>query len=234
MDNSVTVIIPTSPRPTHPDPTILDSTVASVRAALPDAPIIITCDGIPDPDYSRQLASAYSGFKTCIHGRYDNATVLEFDQHSQQSGMLGRALELVQTRLILYCEDDWLIFQGIEWDELGTIITSGYANYIRLYANCRIHPMHEGMMLERVIWQEKIPLVKTLQFSANPHLASTEWYRTAILPRCVGKIEAIENIMHSPCACGPDWGRWKLCIYNPMNMGSMQCVRHLDGRRLSL
>jgi hypothetical protein len=142
--------------------------------------------------------------------------------------MLKDALDMVKTPLILYLEDDWEFVNTIEWDGLSDIIQSGYANYIRFYAGHRVVPQNEHMMFERVI-EHEIPLIKTTQFSANPHLASTAFYRDPVLSYCQGKTDMIENLLHGPCASEP-WERWRLCIYNGIADATMQRVRHLDGK----
>jgi hypothetical protein len=226
--NKITILISTSPRPTHPSPRILDQTIRSAREQLPNAPIIIMADGLP-LESDRSLHVRYSGFLNEIRGQYDNATVLTHETHQQQSGMLEMGMSLVDTPLILYLEDDWSLHPHIEWEKLGEIIQSGYVNYVRLYAYCRIHPLHEGHMLERVI-ERGIPLIRTTQWSQNPHLASTSFYRNQVVPLCRGRVDAIENIMHGPCGCEP-WEMWRLCIYNPENAGTTQTCQHLDGRQ---
>ena len=231
MESKITILVSTSPRPTHPSPRILDQTITSVRAQLPSAPIIIMCDGVPS-DIDRTALVNYVGFVNEIQGRYDNARVMTHGTWQQQSGTLGPALELVQTPILLYLEDDWSIHPNVEWDKLCSIILEGFANYVRLYSNCRIHPLHEGMMIDRVI-EQGVPFVRTWQWSQNPHLAGTEFYRREVLPRVTGHVDAIENIMHQACACdGPEaWDRWRLAIYNPENEGTMQMITHLNGRQ---
>lgn len=226
--SDITILVSTSPIVSHPDTAIIDQTIASVRATLPNSPVIIMADGLKPEHQTPVRMAAYGGYKERLQGRYDNATVLEFPENVNQAGMLGRALDLVKTPLLTYWEHDWAASPNIEWDALGKIILSGRASLVRFYAYCRIHPLHEGMMLERVIWDD-IPLVKTMQYSQNPHLAATSAYTLWHAQYLHTRKEAIEEVMHSPVACGP-WDRWKVCIYNPLNEGSMQMVRHLDGR----
>ena len=217
----ITILISTSPRPSHPSPRILDQTILSVRSQLPDAPIVIMADGGTESE-------DYTLFLNHIRDRYSNSVLQAHHSHVQQSGMLERALAEVKTPLILYLEDDWEIHPGIEWGKLGEIIESGYANYIRLYACHRIIPCHEHMMHGRVM-ERGVPLVKTTQWSQNPHLASTSFYRGTILPHCLHRTDMIENIMHGLCA-GAAWEEYKLTIYNPEWNGSMCVVTHLDGK----
>ena len=228
MDFGITILVSTSSIVSHPDTGIIDQTIASVRQTLPDAPLIIMADGLKPEHQTPARMAAYGGYKERIRGRYDNATVLEYEENVNQCGMIGRALDLVTTPLVTYWEHDWAASPNIEWAALGSIIQSGQANYIKFHAYCRIHPLHWGMMVDHVIWNG-IPLFRTLQYSQNPHLASVEFYRTIFREFLNGRTVAIEEVMHGPCACGP-WERWKLCIYNPEHEGTMQMVRHLDGR----
>ncbi len=215
----ITILISTSPRPSHPSCRILDQTIISIRAQLPNAPIIIMADGGGD--------EKYQDFLYAIKDRYSDCTVIAYKENVQQSGMLDTALKLVKTPLVFYLEDDWEIHPNVEWEELGNIIRSGFCNYIKLHAGHRIHPLHEHMMHGRVIIKE-IPFVLTSQWSQNPHLASTQFYIDQVLPRC-GPRDMIENLMHGPCASAP-WEEYRLCIYNPMNEGTMLMCEHLDGK----
>jgi hypothetical protein len=151
-------------------------------------------------------------------------------------------LEYVDTPLILYWESDWELLPSIPWHELCNLILSGGFNYIKLHAQPRISPYHEHLMLERVIYQNgvasdrfhenrlggAVPIIRTRQWSQNPHLASTQFYREKVLPHCEGKCDFIENIMHGVVANAP-WEEFKCGIYNPVD-GDMMRVRHLDGR----
>ncbi len=222
----ITILISTSPRPSHPSTRILDQTILSIRAQLPNAPIIIMADGRGDAD------GKYGEFLKNIEGRYSDTTLIAYDRPSHQSGMLEQALQLVQTPLILYLEDDWEILSHppIVWDKLIHVFNSGIANYIKLHAGHRIHPLHESMMIERMIW-DGVPLITTRQWSQNPHLAATEFYRSSVLPYCKGQCDYIENVMHGVCQAGP-WEDWKMAIYNPIEGATMQTVCHLDGDQL--
>jgi|SRR6266850_1693394 len=215
----VTVIITTSPRPSHPSTRIIDETIASVREHFPDVGIVITCDGpieygTPYNDFFRQIVTRRDPVFASLGG------------HIHQSGMMNMALDVIKTPLILYVEDDWSILPNIEWEALAKTILDGAANYIRLYAAKRIHPCHEPMMRER-LYLNGVPFVKTVQFSANPHLASTKWYRKIEEQHLRGKCDYIENILHGPIGGAP-WEEYKLMIYNP-EFGDFNRVLHLDG-----
>jgi hypothetical protein len=216
----VTVIIPTSARPSHPSTRIIDETIASVRESLPDAPIIVTCDGPNESDRN----NPYSEFCHRVTEKFPRTLI--FADHKHQSGMMTSVLPRISTPLIFYVEDDWEILPNIEWEALAKTILDDDANYIRLYAAKRVPPCHEPMMRERVVIND-VPFVKTVQFSANPHLASTEWYRKIEEQHLRGKCDYIENLLHGPIGGAP-WEEYKLLIYNP-SYGDFNRVLHLDG-----
>lgn len=230
IDDQITILISTSHVPEHPETATIDETVASIRQTLPKSLIVIQCDGLSDKhaaDANRMLR--YQGYKSRLQGRYENSVVLEYDKNINQAGMLGRAMEYVKTPLIAYVEHDWSLSPNIEWEKLAKIIHSGRYNLVRFYAYCRIHPLHEGMCFEREI-VDGIPFIRTIQYSQNPHLASSAVYRQWNSEIMRGRNIAIEELMHGPCACGP-WERWKLAIYNPIDEGTTMTCRHIDGRK---
>jgi len=212
----VTVLISTSPRPSHPSTRIIDQTIASVRSHLPEAPIHLMCDG------ANPLPKEYVEFIDAVRPRVTRGEL--FGEHKHQSGMIGFTLERVTTPLILYVEDDWEFYPDIEWDELGVLILSGEFNYIKFHAAPRIHPLHERMMRERVMYNgEKTHLIRTVQWSQNPHLASTAFYREINEKYLAGTCDYIENIL-----AGVSNESMKLGIYNPVH-GDMIRIHHLDG-----
>ena len=143
---------------------------------------------------------------------------------------------------MLYWEHDWELLPDVPWTQLSLLISTGEFNYIKLHAQPRISPYHEHLMQERVIYQAgkvsdrytdrlpgpAIPIIKTRQWSQNPHLASTAFYREKILPMCANKCDFIENIVHGVVANSP-WEEYRCGIYNPAE-GDMMRVRHLDGK----
>jgi hypothetical protein len=229
--SDITVVICTSPRPSHPSAEIILKTIASVRKSLPDSRIIITCDGPDD-------APNYLPFKMQLK----DYAVLHFMEHVHQSGMLKRALDWVETPIMFYCEDDWEILPDIPWHELSRLMLTGKFNYIKLHATPRISPFHEHLMEERVIYQNEkpydryqdaiggkaIPIIKTRQWSQNPHLGWVDFYKRKILPMVKDKKDYLENIIHG-VAANSHWDDFRCGIYNPPD-GDMMRIRHLDGR----
>jgi hypothetical protein len=231
MKDMITVVVPTCPRPSHPSTKILDATIASVRRELPDAHIIITCDG-PRDTLSQTDLVKYGGFISAIEGRYENARVVRFTERGHQTGNMQAILPDIKTPIIFYVEDDWQILPNVQWKLLGDLILRGEYNYIKLYPQARISPWHEHHMFRRVhheIGSEHVFMVQTNQFSANPHLAATDWYQGLYANGMLrDRVDFIEEALHGTIGQCP-WEAYKLGIYNPDHGDMYRCL-HLDGK----
>lgn len=229
MSREITIVVPTSPIKSHPSTAIIEQTVESIRRALPESPLIITCDGVP-PKLERYRAQ-YDEFKSRLDDLWPNSTVIKYPDHVHQCEMMGIALTLVLTEFVFYLESDWEILPHVQWERLTAMIREGRFNSIKLHANPRIHPLHEFMMGHRQVIQydeEYIGWIETRQWSQNPHLASTHWYRRIWDQHLRGKYDFIENQLVGPIGQSP-WDDYKVAVYNPIDYG-MQRVKHLDGR----
>jgi len=240
--NKITVVIPVSPIPSHPSPKIVLATIQSIRQWLPDSPIIVGVDGWRDT--GRCTQEAYDEFKLRLTDAYRNDPLVRikiFDSWGHQSGNLGPILDEIQTPLMFYLESDWEILADVRWEQISDLILSGEYNSIKLHPNPRIHPCYEYMMFERLIYQggvgralyldgggPAVGIIRTRQFSANPHLASTEWYRKVYQQYLAGHRDFIENLLHGPVA-SESWTVFKQGILNPLDGDMFRC-RHLDGR----
>lgn len=238
--SDITVVIPTSPIPSHPSTRIIDEAIVSVRTQLPDAPIIITADGTGEQ--AESYNQTYISYVDALRSRWPSLTITLYGNHVHQSGMMSDTLPRIATKLLLYWEHDWKLHPDVPWEEMSQLILRGEFNYIKLHASPRISPYHEFLMRERVMFQGYAPndryvdgipgsvlsIIKTQQFSANPHLASVEWYRTIERKHLFGKCDFVEHLLHGPAAQLP-WEEWKLGILNPMS-GDMFRIHHLDGR----
>jgi hypothetical protein len=227
---NITVVIPTSPIPSHPSTHIINAVLNTIRESIPDVPIIITADGGTSAEHLDFL-----------RGQWPDTEIMLFTK-VHQSGMLDWTLRKVKTPLIFYLEHDWAILPDVPWKDLSDIILSEKLNYIKLHAYPRISPYHEHLMERRVIYQnghfsdryqdnvpgEAIPFILTRQWSQNPHLASTEFYRRKILPMCEGKCDFIENLVHGTVGSSL-WEEFRCAIYNPAGGDMMKCA-HLDGK----
>lgn len=230
---AVTVLVPTSPIPAHPDTSIIETTLTSIRAQLPRADILVLIDGVraeqehlraPYEEYVRRL------LWVCRH-HYRRVTPVLHESHCHQAAMTRRALDMVQTPLVLFVEHDCPVYEAIPWDGLADAVLSGRANVIRLLHESSILPEHRHLVLDEVP-QGDPPLVRTTQWSQRPHLATTAYYRWLIAEHFADNARTmIEDVVHGIAdhygRLG-DWQRFGIAIFAPA--GDMKRSWHLDGR----
>lgn len=241
-DEAITVVIPTSPIPSHPSTHIIDETIASIRERLPAAEIIITCDGIRAEQADRR--NAYHQYLKrllwkCAH-EWTHVVPIIFDEHVHQGGMARAALEHVDTPCILYVEHDTPITGDIDFEGCVRAVRSGRANVIRYHFEAQIPGPHVHLMLDREpVDVDGVPMIRTIQWSQRPHLASTGFYRTMIATYFGRKSRTmIEDVMHGVVYSSAKrrrtagWEQFRVWIYHPE--GSIVRSRNLDGRETDL
>jgi len=155
--------------------------------------------------------------------------VIVYLEFLHQAMMMKRTLcrVRVKTPLILYVEHDTPLVtdEPIEWQHCMQAIYGEEYNSVRFMHESHILPEHEYLMCGRA---EGWPLIKTIQYSARPHLASTDWYRRLIAGNFTEDSRTfLEDKLHSVVQCAP-WERYRLAIYAPP--GNMKRSLHLDGR----
>jgi len=232
-----TAIVCTSPIPSHPDTRIIDETIASIRHHLPDAEIILQIDGVREEQKDR--AEDYEEYTSrvlwkCLH-QWKNVLPVVFQEHMHQSGMARETLDLVKTPTILYVEQDTPLVTDYEipLKDLTKIIEDGDSNVIRFHFEAQIPKEHSHMMLGP---EKRHPeLMRTVQWSQRPHLASTAYYRRIIFEIFSSDSRSfIEDYMHGVVHNGyikdglGSWHQHKLHIYNPE--GNIKRSYHTDGR----
>lgn len=235
----ITVVVSTSPIPSHPDTHIIDETIASVLAHLPVSEIILMCDGVrPEQEHRRADYEAYlQRVMWSADHRWRHTLPLIWDEHLHQAGCTKRALEHVQTPLILFVEGDTPLTDGdIPWQALTEVITAGDANVVRFSHEASILEPHRHLMLDDQPQQVRgVPLMRTIQWSQRPHLASTAWYRDMI-DRFFGygRHDFIEDVVYGKLIAAYErdgdmgWLNWRTWIYTPD--GDIKRSLHTDGR----
>lgn len=223
--NDITVIVVTSVLPSHPNTRILDETIASVRAHLPENEIILQIDGLRKERLNRK--QDYDEFKNrvlwkCMH-EWKNVLPIIFDEHSHQTTMMKNTIGLVNTATLLYVEGDAPITPDmpIDWQKCLDMIEYGNANTIRFHFEASIPKDHEHLM-----FGIHNGFMKTNQWSQRPHLSSCKYYREIVLPFSEEKT-FIEDRFHGKVQDDP-WRSHKLWIYHPE--GNIKRSYHLDGR----
>jgi hypothetical protein len=238
-DDLVTVIVTTSPIPRHPETDHIETTIASIRAQLPDAEIIVVADGVR-PEQQDRVAD-YDAYlhRLCYLTNFEwhNVVPLIRPQWGHQANSVRAALELVTTPLVLVCEHDTPIQGDIDWAGITRLVSDGTADAIRLHTDDGIHPEHEYLFLDHeTVDVDGVPLRRAAQWWQRPHVASASWYRrmiettftresrTMIEDRFYGVL--YENFV----VAGEDgWRRvCKLYVYTPD--GPFKRSAHLDSR----
>lgn len=246
--NDVTIIVPTSYIPSHPSLKVIETTINNTRFHFPNNEIILQIDGIRSEQL--EYKKDYDEYKNkvlwkCLH-EWENVLPIIFNEHSHQSTMMKQTIHLVQTPLILYIEGDLplRIDRDIEWNKCLDMFEYNKANTIRFYLREDMPEEHIHMMCG----QEDI-FMKTVQWSQNPHLSLTSYYKNIILPNVRERsyiedefygmaqtdceyLANQENIVEDPYVFKiRNWEAHKMFIYYPDNGQNISRVLHLDGRQ---
>lgn len=159
-----------------------------------------------------------------------NIRVIVFESHNHQVRMTRFALQYVNTEFILFVEADAPLTPDnmIPFEEMTEVLHNGWGHIIRLYHESVIQPSHERMFIDDEFMLYGIPLQRTMQFSARPHLALTDYYEGMLIRNFSEDYRYfIEDKMHSVCQVDP-WEDNKILLYMPE--GNKQRSYHLDGR----
>lgn len=241
-DDNITVLVPTSPIPSHPDTRIIDETIESIRANLPNAEIIIMIDGVRKqqldrkPDYEKYINKL---LWKCNH-EWSNVLPIVYEKHMHQVAMTRDTLKRVKTSLIVFVEHDTPITTDCEipWLKLKTMALRGDADLIRFHYEAAIPKEHTHLMLDKEPKEvDGVHLLRTMQWSQRPHIARVDYYSrmleeyfsenalSMIEDRLHGAVIDEHGIMGEKKA----WERNKIWIFHPMD-GNIKRSLHTDGR----
>lgn len=232
--DEVVVVVPASPIPSHPSTYIIDETIRSIKAHLPNAPILVTMDGVRPEQEDRR--ADYEEFQRKFlwkcNFEYKNVLPVIFDKHAHQSGMMKVVLKQIDIPMILYVEHDTPLTpdRPIDWEKCKDYIKSGKSNVIRFHFEEVIPEPHKHLM----IGQPEDGFLKTAQWSQRPHLASTEMYKVIMAlfsdeSNCFIEDRAhglLQNLYNEQGVAG--WQKWAVHIYHPD--GGIKRSYNLDGR----
>jgi hypothetical protein len=244
VHDKITVIVLTSPIPSNPNTAKIDECIASIRSVLPDAEILIGIDGVREEQVDR--TDNYNEFKkrliwNCLH-EWHNVLPVIFDEHMHQAAMTKKLLTIVNTPTILFVEHDMVItsknetsYPPYEWDEMVETIEEGTANIIRFHFEAVFPVEHIPLMLGEREYIHGIPMIKTIQYSQRPFLASTAFYKDMIDRYFTDESRTfIEDRVHGlPVEAYLNngitgWNLWRIWIYAPE--GNMKRSETIDGR----
>lgn len=228
----MTVIIPVSPILSHPSIDILKETIERIRLHTNDQ-IILTFDGVRKEQEHMRIDYEEHIRRVLWHLREEeNVTPYIFEEHLHQVGMLRKIIDSIETPCILYVEQDTPLTEDtILWQDIFTAIESGESNLIRLHFEAFIPKEHTHLM----IGEPENNLLKTVQWSQRPHVASTAFYKR-ILETCFSPDANcfVEDLMHGKVADDwnkygeQGWNQWRLHIYHPE--GNIKRSYTTDGR----
>lgn len=231
LETDITCTIPVAPMPSNPSSEVLDETMDSIRERLPDSEIILMIDACPDQ--KSEMKEDYEEFKRRLLWRtaheLKNVTPILFSQHSHQSLMLKETLKIIRTPLVLFVEQDCVLYGEIPFLEISNVIIAGYANSIRFQHEAQVPQEHQYLMLD----QEPIdilgvPLIRTKQWSGRPSLVSAKFFKHIADKYLDDQPRFIEHSCYGPALHG-DYDEFRLHLYAPQ--GSFVRHIHLDGRR---
>ncbi|MGW8178314.1 MAG: hypothetical protein ACWGQW_06050 [bacterium] len=235
----LTVLIPTSPIPSHPSTHIIEETVQSIRERLPKVEIFIMIDGIREQQMDRK--ADYDTYIRhllwkCNH-EWENVLPVLFEEHHHQAAMTREVIHQVQTPNILFVEHDTPLIGEIDFNGLVRAASDNNVNMIRLHHEATVLDVHQHMMLDKEpVYVEGVPLLRTVQWSQRPHVASVDFYKW-LLDKffSVNCVTMIEDTMHGPvhnayAANGNQgWYDFKIWMYAP-DLNDMKRSTHTDGR----
>lgn len=238
--DEITVLVPTSPIPSHPSTVIINEVIDSIRKQLPNAEILIMCDGVREAQEDRRQEYTeylYELIRLC-RCEWSNVLPVVYEKHMHQAEMARRILDHVSTPMVLYVEHDCPIDGPINWEGLSNAIELRDAHVIRLHHESRIIPEHEHLMIGEARDVNGVVLAPTIQWSQRPHLASTRVYRQILFDHFTkGEQAMIEDRMHGVVQDAwnifnyEGWNRFKLWIYHEVDpIHGIKRSWHLDGR----
>jgi hypothetical protein len=220
--NDVTIIVATSVLPSHPDTAIIDETISTIRAHFPNNEIILQMDGLREERLSHKIN--YDEYKNkilwkCLH-EWKNVLPIIFDEHSHQTTMMKKTIDIINTSAILYVEGDAPITPDceIDWQKCLDMLEYEKANTIRFHFEALIPEPHKHLMFGL-----EDGFMKTSQWSQRPHLSTVKYYKDVVLPFCEPK-SFIEDRFHGKVQDDifpydifnqEGWDTHKLWIYHP-------------------
>jgi hypothetical protein len=231
----VTIVIPTSVSPLHPSTEIIDEVVRSVRQYFPDNEIILQVDGLRHEQAHRK--DLYDEYKNRVLWKslheWNNVLPIIFDEHSHQSTMMQKTIDLIKTSIMFYVEGDIALQDSldIDWQEIMDMLDSEKAYTVRFYTfNKVVEPGHMYLMRE-----QDGDFLKCYQWSQQPHFSHVWYYRNMVLPNTTPKLfieDKYYGKLLSDCKdSDTGWMDHRLWLYNPQNKDDIRVVNNLDGRR---
>ncbi len=228
--DELTVVVQTSFVPAHPDTAMLERSLASLKLLGERPRFLFLFDGLRGPSEDQRR---YRWYRRLVRAQFPG-DYFEAGEWVNSGGCLRRALDRVTTPYLLYWEHDWELNRPIDTQGVMRALREHPgARSIRLNQRVTLEAPGDLELLQRPS-EAPVPLVATPCWSANPHFARTETYRSLVLRSCEDgrplEVPLYEAALRAYRERGlpaqhADWGN---CIYG--SLGDAAVVSHLDGR----
>lgn len=231
----VTSIITSSPTPGTVEEQYqrLMETVASARYHFFHHQQIVCFDAVRPQQ--AHLADAYNEYVRYAIDQFKRGDSLVLpivtDSHVHQVGLMRRAMEFVDTPAVLFLEHDTplVLDLGVSGQASLDLIEQGAIDVLRYHHEAVVQPAHEHLMIDHeTVEMLGVPLRRTHQWSARPHLASADYYRRVLASEFSEDANCfLEDRLHSSAQVDPRGHR--IAIYHP-DSGNIKRSYHTDGR----
>ena len=227
MKDLVTAVVLTSPVASNPSTNIIDTTLDSIRFWFPEIDIDLMFDGVR-PEQSKMALDYRTFYHRVMLECRKGVRLFPSFAHRHQIGAMRDFIKSCDTPYIFFCEHDTPLVtdEYIPVNQLIDGLAKGEFDFVRFLPEAKIHPEHEHLMCGSMV-VNGIPLRKTIQFSARPHLATKKFYERALARFTPCANCFVEDRMHSICQEEP-WDDWRMVIFEPS--GNAKRSLHLDGR----
>lgn len=231
LAEQITIVIPTSPVPSNPSASVIEQVINGIRYHLPFCPMLIQADGVrPEQEKFRKQYEAYllrldEGINA---GKYGPCKMIRFPDFRHQAAMMKESIDRIETPLFFYLEHDFLMLpEYVDWRGIANAILSGDVNLVRLYYWSSIIPEHWALMIDKEpIFVCGVPVLRTIQWSQHPHVASIGFYRKMLEWFSPDSRTMIEDRIYPVVAAAP-WEEMRCSIYAPMPFLKRESHLHL-------
>jgi hypothetical protein len=169
----ITVVMTTNPIPSHPDTTVIDETLTSLRAQIPDVEthVLILADGVRKEQAGQ--AGDYDIYKKKLRERWPACNIVEFDKHTHQTEMLREVRPSIKTPLLLWIEHDWplIVEAKIEWEKIIEVLLSGEVTDVLFTGG-----VDQEFLRELWSTSNGLEVTKYVTFSGTPNLGRLDFF----------------------------------------------------------
>lgn len=184
----ITTVISTSPIPAMPDVSHIHRTIESLALVpeLQNSPLIIAFDA-PNDNCDLEKYEIYKRRVSNICRADRNVTFVHLDDWGHLSGVIERAIQLVQTRFVFIQQHDLPLVCSFDCDSvIRCLDEGGDVKHVRLNRRSNQAIGWDKSPLFSAFETRHISLTRTSCWSDQSHLASTDYYLNVVIPQIRG------------------------------------------------